>query len=68
MKNYPNNVTVKKKNEDTWTVFYWGKELGEVYKGWTRHGGAGYTYTGTIYTFKTLKDAINDIHNRKVKK
>lgn len=57
----PKNLSVKKVNEDTWNVYWKGTKIHEVYKGWTRHGGAGYTYAGCIYTYKTLKEAVLDL-------
>ena len=61
----PNNVTIRKINEDTWDLLYHGHKIDEIFKSWTRHGGAGYGYNGSIYSFKSLKEASLDCFRKK---
>lgn len=51
-------ITKKRMNEDEYEVMINGKVIGRVYKGWTRVGGDGWTFNGTVHTYRTLKEAV----------
>lgn len=53
-------------SEDSYFVKISGEIIGEVFKGWAREGGSGWTHSAvfTPQTWKTRNDAAVDLFKR----
>ena len=63
----PNGVTLRKLNEDEYGIYYHGHLIDKVGKVWYRLGGAGWSYEGSHWARKTLKEAVLDCYRKKHK-
>ena len=51
-------ITKKRISEDEIEIYVDGVHVGNIYYGWYRLGGSGWTFSGIYHTYKTQKECI----------